>query len=121
MVLGMTNLVGAEKIEVIVGTKRSQHYHCGNASRYSRTAYILHSQDCLDSGIDLRKCSFSLALDAKGIDRHKWYGMEDRPMVLDIEDGYIVPVCPLNSLSALSVFDYPYLVPINHQPEDENE
>lgn len=87
----MTNLVDASKIEVIVGVKRHQHYHYVNASRYNDMAYILHSFDCVASTPDLRDCVFSKALDAAGIPHGKWWGMEDRPIIVEIEYGVIVP------------------------------
>jgi hypothetical protein len=34
-----------------------------------QTVYILHSRECLTSGIDLRDCRFSLALDRQIGDR----------------------------------------------------
>jgi hypothetical protein len=44
-----------------------------------QTVYILHSQECRDTGRDLRLCEFSIALDT-GIDETNWEGCEDQPM-----------------------------------------
>jgi hypothetical protein len=53
--------------------------------------YILHSQNCLDSGIDLRDCTYSESLD-RGCDDWYWTGFEDRTVVLEVtEDGYLKP------------------------------
>lgn len=75
----MTDLVNPNEIEEIVGVKRDPLLHWGRAVSAEQTVYILHSQECVDSGIDLRDCAFSKALD-KGINPNKW--VEDCPVVL---------------------------------------
>jgi hypothetical protein len=50
------------------------------------TVYVLHSQECKDSGIDLRDCEFSIALD-RGIPLDRWEHHQDMPVVLSIRDG----------------------------------
>jgi hypothetical protein len=90
----MTDLVPAENIERIVGTLRHPTLHYGHASSSEQTVYILHSQECLDSGIDLRDCAFSVALD-EGIDvgynGAPWTDFEDVPVPLTIWRGRLIP------------------------------
>ena len=86
----MSELVPAEEIEAIVGANRHPQWHLGRAVSETEAVYILHSQPCKDSGIDLRKCPYSRALD-KGIDVAVWEGSEDTPVVLYISDeGHLV-------------------------------
>jgi hypothetical protein len=59
----MTDLVPADQIERIVGIERHPTLHFGRAVADTETFYILHSRKCKDSGLDLRQCKFSLALD----------------------------------------------------------
>ena len=89
----MTDLVPTEDIERIVGVARRQTVHCGRAVSAEQRVYILHSKDCLDSGIDLRKCPFSLALDL-GISLHRWAKFEDLPVELWVSaaTGRLVPM-----------------------------
>ena len=63
----MSNLVPPSEIEGIVGAHRHAVSHFGRAVSSEQTVYILHSRECVDSGVDLRDCPFSVALD-KGID-----------------------------------------------------
>lgn len=88
----MSNIVPAHAIEEIVGAERRQTQHLGRAVSVEEKAYILHSRDCLYSGVDLRLCPFSLALDKFGIDLDgAWCGQEDQTVVLDIVDDELVP------------------------------
>lgn len=87
----MSDLVPAEDIERIVGAKRHEADHYARAVSSEQTVYVLHSKWCRDSGIDLRDCSYSLALD-RGIDVQLWSGFEDAPVVLDIAHGRLKPV-----------------------------
>jgi hypothetical protein len=59
----MTDLVDAKEIERIVGVKRHPTEHWGRACVSRWAFFILHSEACRDSGIDLRFCPFSRALD----------------------------------------------------------
>lgn len=87
----MTDLVGSSEIETIVGADRDPERHLARAVSAERTVYILHSQRCLDSGIDLRACPYSCALDS-GIDLDEWRQHEDVPGVeVAIEDDRLVP------------------------------
>jgi hypothetical protein len=61
--MGMSTLVPAEDIERIVGARRHPTEHLGRAISAQRRTYILHPQSCLDTGIDLRDCSYSRAMD----------------------------------------------------------
>lgn len=86
----MADLVPAEKIEGIVGVARHDRLHLGRAVSAEQRVYVLHSRACLDSGIDLRECVYSVALDW-GILLGDWVDMEDRPVSLEIERGRLVP------------------------------
>lgn len=86
----MAELVPIDYIERIVGIKRDQRRHRGRAVSAEQVVYILHSQECLDSGIDLRDCPFSVALD-RGINEYDWDGLEDTTVSLRVRDGWLVP------------------------------
>lgn len=83
----MTRLVHADRIEKIVGAPRHRTDHIGRAVSTERIVYILHSHECRDSGIDLRDCPYSLALD-RGIDRLMW--VEDAPVRLRIVEDSLI-------------------------------
>jgi len=87
----VTDLVPADRIEQIVGASRHAVDHIGRAVSSEETVYILHSHACLDSGIDVRECQYSLALD-DGIDPERW--TEDLPVRLAVVDGRLVPDGP---------------------------
>lgn len=89
----MSELVPADKIEQIVGARRHPHQHLGRAVSAEQTVYVLHSQQCKDSGIDLRDCEWSLALD-RGIDLDDWKDHEDRPVELATCDRRLFPTTP---------------------------
>lgn len=84
----MTDLVPVDRIETIVGATRHATDHIGRAVSAEQTVYILHSRDCRGSGVDLRECPYSLALDL-GIDLGAW--LEDVPVRLAIVDDQLVP------------------------------
>lgn len=99
----MSTLVDPTEIEDIVGAKRHPTQHLGRAVTAERMVYVLHSQECLDSGIDLRDCEYSIALN-KGIERVPglskdrpvpgWDKRSDVPVVLMIMDslgGVLIP------------------------------
>ena len=90
----MSDLVSPDEIERIVGAERHATMHIGRAISSEQTVYILHSQQCKDSGIDLRDCDLSLALD-NGIDLAQWGGYEDRPVALGIIHDRLVPLVDL--------------------------
>lgn len=89
----MSDLVDPEAIEKILGVKRHLQAHYGIYVSSEKTFYILHSRICLDSGVDLRECKYSLALD-RGIDPFDWDGGEDIPFVIGTWRGHIIPVIP---------------------------
>jgi hypothetical protein len=80
----MTELVPASEIEGLVGTTRNAKHHIARADSTEQEVYILHSQECLDSDIDLRLCLYSIALD-HGIDLEDWQGYEDRPVYVKVD------------------------------------
>ena len=86
----MTYLVPAETIEKIIGLPRMNSSHLGKLSSLTDMVYVMHSHECLDSGVDLRECEYSLALD-KGLDMGVWYRLWDQVVVLEIEDGLLYP------------------------------
>lgn len=105
----MTELVRRSEIERLVGAGRSPGAHLGRADSEAGTVYILHSQRCLDSGIDLRECMYSLALD-NGIDMDAWDGHEDQATLLWVtHEGGLVP-SPFGHVE----------VPIHLGPDDES-
>jgi hypothetical protein len=98
----MSDLVAPEDIERIVGAARHPRQHYGRAVSSEQTVYVLHSKACKDSGIDLRDCPFSLALD-QGISQDTWNGFEDVPVELIImgewwngADGHLAPLRKLD-------------------------
>lgn len=91
----MADLVDPTRIEEIVGATRHPTDHIARAVSAEQTVYVLHSQACKASGIDLRDCPFSLALD-RGIDSppplwDRWEPLQDRPVVVAVLAGRLVP------------------------------
>lgn len=84
----MSDLVSTDRIEGILGIERHRTKHYARAVSAEQTVYVLHSRECLTSGIDLRGCLFSVALD-RGIDLDRW--TEDEPAHVVIERGRLVP------------------------------
>ena len=89
----MTDLVPADEIEQIVGARRHAHQHLGRAVSVEQAVYILHSEKCRDSGIDLRDCPYSKALD-NGIDMDWWHQHQDRAVVVAPFHGRLIPLTP---------------------------
>lgn len=77
----MTDLVDTQKIEAIVGEPRHPRLHLGSANSEDGKFYILHSSSCVRSGIDLRDCEYSVALDTYGVD----FWAVDTALVLQID------------------------------------
>ena len=75
-----TNLVPAEEIERIVGTRRRQQWHIGHAESITETFFIMHSFECLEEYEDLRECPYSRRLGRHGIDLGIWGDLQDRPV-----------------------------------------
>lgn len=82
----MTDLVDSSQIESLVKAKRHATEHIGRASSEDLKVYILHPHACLESGIDLRECLYSLALD-RGV-----CFLPDTTTFLGILDGDLVQV-----------------------------
>ncbi len=89
----MSNLVNPDEIERIVGAKRHPVQHLGRADSFEEIVYILHGEKCKDSGVDLRECPFSVALD-RGIDLADWGDFQDRAVVLAIINSRLFPLTP---------------------------
>lgn len=83
----MSRLEAADKIEGIVGAKRHPSDHLGRAVSAEQRVYVLHSAECVSSGIDLRACEYSVALD-RGIDLGIWDDYQDMPVTLIIDEEY---------------------------------
>jgi len=88
----VSDLVPADQIEQIVGAKRHLTTHYARAVSAEEVVYILHSQECKNSGIDLRECSFSTALDRGIVDLPVWDGAQDQTVALAIRGGRLVPL-----------------------------
>lgn len=86
----MSNLVAADQIEQIVGARRHAVAHLGRAVSAERTVYVLHSRECKESGIDLRACAYSRALD-QGIDLIDWQHNQDEAVTLQVIHGFLMP------------------------------
>jgi hypothetical protein len=84
-------------VEAIVGVQRHDTLHYGRADPREQVLHILHSRECVDSGIDLRQCPFSLALDV-GAPTDVWEGYENQPVELAITDhcGQLIPAALLD-------------------------
>lgn len=90
--LVMSDLVPASDIERIVGVQRHPTLHYGRVVSADQRIYVLHSHECKNSGIDLRDCRYSLALDRRfGFDLKAWADSEYKPVILGIRDGLLVP------------------------------
>lgn len=85
----MTELVPREDIENHVGHERHATEHYGRMNTVEGRFYILHSLECLDSGIDLRECKFSVALDHGTSGFEHWH--ENVPVKLSVKDGMVTP------------------------------
>lgn len=81
----MSDLVDPHEIERIVGLTRSQTEHFGRA--VDDVMYIMHSLDCLNSGIDLRDCEYSKAMDN---DITIIPGGEGQPLRLSVLNGVLL-------------------------------
>lgn len=87
----MSELVPADEIERIVGVRRHRKAHYGRAVSAEQTVYVLHSHECRDTGIDLRECRFSVALD-RGINPEAWSAHLDVAVALGVWDGRLIPL-----------------------------
>jgi hypothetical protein len=87
----VSDLVDPSVIEGIVGASRHEQLHQARAVSAEQSVYILHSRECVaELGWDgLRRCPFS-----KALDRGHFILPEDQAIVIDIEDGLLVPAGP---------------------------
>ncbi|MDQ1113971.1 hypothetical protein QE418_003419 [Microbacterium testaceum] len=79
----MSEIQDSDVVEATVGTERREDEHLGRAVTAEERMYVLHSRQCIESGIDVRACAFSAALD-RGIDERVWRDHMDTPVVLAI-------------------------------------
>lgn len=87
----MTDLVPADQIEQIVGAHRHPTAHIARAITAEQTVYILHPTQCRNTGIDLRECEYSTALD-QGIALAEWEGRLDLAEEVRVSaTGQLVP------------------------------
>lgn len=86
----MSNRVPADQIERIVGARRHRTLHQARAVSAEQMVYILHPFSCLEVFDNLLDCPYSLALDG-GIYPVEWQDCEDKPMIVAIEAGHLVP------------------------------
>lgn len=86
----MSNLVPTSRIEDLVGATRHPTAHLGRAVSSVEYVYILHSAQCVESGVDLRQCEYSRALD-EGIRMDEWLLSLDTPVVLGTWAGRLIP------------------------------
>lgn len=106
----------ATEIEGKVGALRAQDDHLGRAVSAEQRVYVLHSAECVGSGIDLRECEYSRAL-SLGIETNEWSGAEDRAVLLEIDEefddlvparnehGVIVPATSLPARIGTAILD----------------
>lgn len=90
----MSELVDPSKIEDIVGAKRHPIRHLARVVSSEERVYILHSQDCVDSESDLRRCPYSIALD-KGINLDHWVQDEPVHVIFRYDDLVSCQMCEL--------------------------
>ena len=88
----MTEVIRANFVESIVGVMRHETKHFGRAVSAEGVMYILHSCECVRTGIDPRECPYSVALDL-GIDPLLWAHQQDCVVVLAIcpDEGDLIP------------------------------
>lgn len=92
----MSKLVPTEEVESVVGATRHQTLHIGRAVTETETLYLLHPHSCKDTGIDLRECEYSLAMDI-GINPERWTNFFDQAVFVEIENEMVVPVSTIGS------------------------
>ncbi len=122
----MTRLEPNGTIEAKVGATRHQSKHIGRAVSSEQRVYILHSQDCVDTGRDLRVCPYSVALD-EGIQTGTdtpWEDAEDKPVELEIDEnmGDLIPagiVCHICNAKPVTVYTHGRRYCDDHGFEDD--
>jgi hypothetical protein len=86
----VSRLEDSSTIEERVGARRHPSEHIARAVSAEERVYVMHSAECASTGIDLRSCAFSNALD-NGIDMRAWALFQDRPVRVFIELDRLVP------------------------------
>ena len=88
----MSRLEDSKDIEKIVGAKRHGIDHIGRAVSAEKRIYVLHSKECVSTGIDVRECLYSVASDL-GLDLELWEDQQDAPVRLEIcpDEGDLLP------------------------------
>lgn len=84
------NRIDPGDIERIVGAPRASRVHIGHAITAESMLYVMHSQECLDSGIVHTDCIYAQALDRE-INPEAWIGFANQPVVLRVWDGRLIP------------------------------
>ena len=82
-------VVPADTIETIVGTRRKAQQHIARASSEDQQVYILHSALCVKRR-EITECAYTQALE-KGINEDVWEDHQDQPVEAVIVNGRLVP------------------------------
>jgi hypothetical protein len=88
----VSELVDPDEIERLVGCERPLLGHAGRL--VDGTFYILHSKLCKDSGQDLRRCAYSLAMD-KGPDPDVEWPQGPQFLAISVKTGKLFPTLPV--------------------------
>lgn len=86
--------VDPSEVERIVGHARHATLHLARADTTTGVCTVLHSQECVDSGIDQLECDYSKGL--AGGWWEAWAGFENRPVAVKVTvepyDAWLTPV-----------------------------
>ena len=85
------SVVDPRVIRKVVGVPRHPDLHIVRLVSDEEQVYIMHSEECFNTRSDLRGCEFSQSLDRNGIDKRRWKGSIDQPVVVELVDGKLVP------------------------------
>ncbi len=83
----MSQIEPADTIERIVGARRHATEHRARAVSLTKRVYVLHPEECVARGIDLRNCEYSEALDL-GIDLGVWEQFQDEAVIVGISEEW---------------------------------
>lgn len=99
----MTVLVPSDSIEQIIGVRRDPHRHVGRA--VDGQLVIMHPQSCIDSGMDLRECIYSMGLDngLSADDVAELEAAQGRPVELYVVSGSTLRVGDLHLAEPLQI------------------
>lgn len=91
---GSPEPVDPDEIERLVGALRHTTLHIARANTEEGKLYLVHPHSCIqlhDGGEDYRTaCKYSKCL-AWGLDPQAWEEHLDRPVVVEIKGGQLVP------------------------------